>query len=240
MQDEILKHTKKAFAVMSNSETSFGHKVKEVLLEIGIIVFAVSLSIWLHGWSEHRHQQAEAKAFLVDLKEDIKRDIENITTSKNRTAKNLKINLFMLSLTKARIDSLKKADASVSYKFEFSQTKLNNGTYEGFKSSGKIGSIEDKDLKKSILGYYQVTTPSLVEVEKLAANVDDKALSYVIDNPEKELVSYPKKESDKIIDPKFKNYLKLSTDYSQAMVNNYTEILKEANKLLAEIDKYNQ
>lgn len=106
MQDEILKHTKKAVAAMKNADHSLGHKVQEVLLEIGIIVFTVSLSIWLHGWSEHRHQQAEVNDFFGDLKEDIKHDINNISASKAKLAKNLAGNLFTLNLTKARVDSL--------------------------------------------------------------------------------------------------------------------------------------
>ena len=60
MQDEILKHTKKIYNEIKSQKHSFGEKAKEIIIEILIIVFAVTLSIWLHSWSEERHQQKEA------------------------------------------------------------------------------------------------------------------------------------------------------------------------------------
>ena len=85
-----------------------------------------------------------------------------------------------------------------------------------------------------------MTTPSLIDVEKQGIVGYEKAINYVADNPEKELISLPKKDSDKLLDPKFKNYLKLSTDHSQEMITIYSGIIKDANKVLAEIDKYNK
>ncbi len=39
---------------------------------------------------------------------------------------------------------------------------FNNARYEGFKSSGKIGTIENNKLKNSILSYYQQTIPYII------------------------------------------------------------------------------
>src|SRR3982751_988785 len=79
MQDEVLKHTEKIYKTARSSQHSFWEKVKEIFIEIFIIVFAVTLSIWLHNWSEHRAQQAEAKEFFIDLKDDLTKDIQNLT-----------------------------------------------------------------------------------------------------------------------------------------------------------------
>ena len=65
MQDEVLKHTEKIYKIAKNSEHSIWKRVKEILIEIFIIVFAVTLSIWFHNWSEHENQRAEAKDFLI-------------------------------------------------------------------------------------------------------------------------------------------------------------------------------
>src|SRR4051812_19152197 len=43
---EVVKHTKKVYKIWNSKEHSFWHKAKEFLIEIFIIVFAVSLSIW--------------------------------------------------------------------------------------------------------------------------------------------------------------------------------------------------
>jgi len=57
------------------------------------------------------------------------------------------------------IDSLKKYQNSV-----FNSTGLiqNSGRFEGFKSSGKIGTIEDKKLQNDIMDLYQENIPSLL------------------------------------------------------------------------------
>lgn len=61
---------------MTNSTHTPIQKLKEIIIEVFIIVFAVTLSIWLHSWNEHNHEQNEAKKFLIELKEDLNRDIE--------------------------------------------------------------------------------------------------------------------------------------------------------------------
>jgi hypothetical protein len=48
MQDEVTKHTRKIFKTIKNPSHTFSEKLKEIVVEILIIVFAVTLSIWLH------------------------------------------------------------------------------------------------------------------------------------------------------------------------------------------------
>jgi hypothetical protein len=43
----------------------------------------------------------------------------------------------------------------------------NNGNFEGFKSSGKLGFIESKGIKKQILAYYQESVPALEYLEAM-------------------------------------------------------------------------
>src|SRR6187549_1084859 len=72
---EVIKHTKKVYQVWKDGEQSWWHKLKEFLLEIAIIVFAVTISIWFHDLSEKRHKQHDVKEFLTGLKTDLQRDI---------------------------------------------------------------------------------------------------------------------------------------------------------------------
>jgi len=74
-EDEIIKkHTKAAFKVLKAHHTSWQHKLKEILLEIVVIVFAVSISIWFHNWSERRQDHQQEKEFLTSLKKDLQDD----------------------------------------------------------------------------------------------------------------------------------------------------------------------
>jgi hypothetical protein len=73
-EQEVIKHTKKVFTVWG-SKKSFWHKLGEFVLEMLIIVFAITLSIYLHDRSVKKHQDHETKEFLLGLKEDLKTDI---------------------------------------------------------------------------------------------------------------------------------------------------------------------
>lgn len=141
MQQEIIKHTKKIYAEMKNRKHSLKEKVKEVLSEILIIVFAVTLSIWLHSWSEERHQQKDAKIFLIGLKEDLQNDILNLKNTKKLLNKTQQEVSLILHLTPKKIDSIKANRQQINSGTNFINTIVNNGRYEGFKSSGKINTL---------------------------------------------------------------------------------------------------
>jgi hypothetical protein len=72
MQEEVTKHTRKIYQAMKNPDHSFWGKIREVTVEILIIVFAVTLSIWLHNWSDHREEQgfkSRGKLGLIEVRE---------------------------------------------------------------------------------------------------------------------------------------------------------------------------
>ncbi|MEO5984003.1 MAG: hypothetical protein ABIP80_00770 [Ferruginibacter sp.] len=174
MQEEVSKHKKKIFESAKNPDSSFSEKIKEISIEIFIIVFAVSLSIWLHSWNEHRHEQKEANKFLIELKEYLTQDIELLKENK-QTAIKLDSNYkYILSLKKDHVsDSIIGPYTDItSFSINF-----NSGRYEGFKSSGKIGTIENDNLKNKILTYYQQTIPNLISEANFMNNEQIKILN---------------------------------------------------------------
>ena len=46
-EQEVIKHTKKAYSIWGSKNSPF-HKIKEFVVEIFIIVFAITISIWFH------------------------------------------------------------------------------------------------------------------------------------------------------------------------------------------------
>ena len=161
-EEEIAKHTKKVFKIWSGKEHGFWHKTKEFLIEIFIIVFSITISIWLHDKSEHNHQQKEVKEFLLGLREDLRADINEMNDDKESYFNQGKAFNYITSVKfnqALSVDSLKKYQ-----KFLDNITRLqqNNGRFEGFKASGKIGFIEDKILQNDIMDLYQENIPSLL------------------------------------------------------------------------------
>ncbi|MBW1657581.1 DUF6090 family protein [Flavobacterium quisquiliarum] len=231
MQEEISKHSKKIYKTVKNSEHTLGEKVKEIIIEIFIIVFAVTLSIWLHGWSEHRHQQKEVAVFLANLKNDLKNDVESIDREM-KAYQNTNVDYEkILALTPLQLDSIYKSKSKVNFPIYSHGQTLTIGNYEGFKSSGKLGYIEDEKLKQKILNYYQIYVPAVNEVDKMYTEFLFKCFDKEIENadkPEKELYS----------DPKYKKTLAYLVKLGKNNIRVYKENTKPlAVELIKEIEK---
>jgi len=154
-EEEIAKHTKSIYKTLKNKEQSWWHKLKEIFVEILIIVFAVSISIWFHNWSDEMHEKKEEKAFLTGLKTDLKGDLENLNTS-------LKFYKFVVAGTSYFINAgkggpINKDSVNTYNSVFFSSTDLEPHTsrYEGLKGSNKFNIIENKDLLNDIIDLHE-------------------------------------------------------------------------------------
>lgn len=161
-EQEIVKHTKKVYKIWNSKEHGFWFKLKEFLIEISIIVFAVSLSIWLHERSEHTTQQQEVKEFLTGLRQDLLSDLREM--SDDRKSYVLQQQAFGY-ISGIRIQDPINRDSLEKYKkplLDITRLQQNNGRFEGFKASGKIGAIENNVLQDHIMDLYQENIPSLL------------------------------------------------------------------------------
>ena len=165
---------------MKNSNLKLSEKIKDIFVEIFIIVFAVTLSIWFHSWSEHKHEQKEVKEFLQGLSNDLTDDINQLNTNKNiitRLQSNYKKILLPENGFKEDLDSL-----IVHFEVDLRVTRPNIGRYEGFKSSGKIGTIENDSLKELILVFYEQTIKELNYGESFVNNLQVKIQELSFEN----------------------------------------------------------
>jgi hypothetical protein len=161
MENEIKDHVVKAYKASRDPNLPFWHKVKEISVEVIIIVFAVTLSIWFHDISDHKHEQKDVKSFLLGLKTDLSSDVGQLEG--DRVAYLQAGQTFTYLITpapgfKLSMDSVKKHQ---TYLFNTTLFVPNNGRYEGFKSSGKLGSIEDNKLQNDIAMLYQNIIPAI-------------------------------------------------------------------------------
>ncbi len=181
-EQEVIKHTKKIVATLKSDKHSFWDKVREFITEIFIIVFAITLSIWFHSWSEHRSEQKQVKIFLLGLKHDINEDI---------------------SQTKMVINDYKMYDTLYTYISHFSPVKqpnkdsiayvvglLNRNTFlrpnknrfNGFLSAGKMNNIESDSLVTEILFYYQEALPQVQSSEGGWLKTQELLMDYLLNN----------------------------------------------------------
>jgi hypothetical protein len=152
---EVAKHGKNVIQLMSRKEHTFAHRLREIVIEVLTIVFAVSMSIWLHGLSEHHHKQQEVEAFLGGLKADLAADVRQLEGTRNSYHGFDANYAYLASLDPARQpdwNTFNDAFAGMNANWFFIPTK---SRYDGFQMSGKLTNIEDQKLLTDILDLYQ-------------------------------------------------------------------------------------
>ena len=161
-EDEIVKHTRKIYKTWFNKELTIWHKISEFLIEITIIVFAVSISIWFHNMSEHKHQQEEVKQFLMGLRADLEQDIKEMENDKESYQKQSAIFTYLRNLRMNQLPNRDTLNANGNWIFNTTALNPNDGRFQGFKSSGKIGTIENDSLQNDIMDLYEENIPALL------------------------------------------------------------------------------
>lgn len=160
-EQEIAKHGKQVIRLMTSKEHGIGHKLREIAIEFATILFAVLLSIWLHGWSEHRHQQHEVRTFLAGLKQDLLgdiREIDGLTTDYKRFDANFR---YLAALEPGKMPDEKTFGPAYQFMDANRYMLPTKSRFDGFMMSGKLTNIEDQELLSGILVLYQSVLPQV-------------------------------------------------------------------------------
>ena len=231
MQEEVAKHTKKIYQAVTKPGHTIVEKLKEIAVEIFIIVFAVSLSIWLHSWSDQRHEQKEVREFLSGLKEDLRKDMLLLEDNR-KIAVRLDSNFQGLSrlIESHAVDTAMDRTISHYLYFDLVITHAGIGRYEGFKSSGRMGLIENDSLKQQILEYYEQTIPDLNSGENYVNTVQSRMLDSEIDKGDKTTLK------DFVKSFKIRGLLEIGAKNIEARIGEYDSMIKQAQKIISLID----
>jgi hypothetical protein len=160
-EQEIAKHGKNVIHLMTKKEHTLAHRLREVVIEIATIVFAVSMSIWLHGLSEHYHQQQQVRSFLLGLRSDLARDVTQLTNIHGGYRSFDADYAYLAGLDPHGAPDGKKFDEAYMYmnaNWYFIPTK---SRFDGFLMSGKLTNVEDENLLTQILSLYQTQLPQI-------------------------------------------------------------------------------
>ena len=158
---------------------SWKHKTSELLFEVLIIVFAVSVSLLLERWREQSVEHTHEKEFLIGLKEDLLRDISQMKGDSSSYAFGVKAYEFYIkNVGKFREDSARY----YSYVYSYSTLQPNASRFEGLKSSGKLDIIEDKELRQEIIRLYEEKIPSVLMATTFHLNSTQQPLMDYIDH----------------------------------------------------------
>ena len=233
-EQEIITHTKRIFGIWK-TKNSFLHKLSEFIGEILIIVFAISLSIYVHDRSQLRHQRHEAKEFLLGLRQDLQTDIEEMNSDKNSFQKS---GMIFSYISSRKLSEQMNADTIHKYRnWILNTTGLipNSGRFEGFKSSGKIGTVENKELQNYIMDLYQEDIPSLIISTNGYTAKKQKLFEYLEANVKRTTDSTTNFLS--VLSSEPANNICGSLTYVQEILSRYDTCINRMKTIIVDIDK---
>ncbi|MDQ2771574.1 MAG: hypothetical protein M3Y54_13875 [Bacteroidota bacterium] len=231
--DLITKHSKKALGMAETHAKGWRHRLPEILLEIGIIVFAVTLSIQLHAWHEHSVERAEEHKFLAGLRADLQSDIAELRGDSMAYVLVMRGHRYFRTLTAQTINP----DSVNKYRWTlYNSTVLNpnSSRFEGFKSAGKPGLIENDELLNDILDEYQELVPKLVRQTIGFTQFKENNIQRYLDE-------HLHRSGDNFLaviqaDPMY-NYLNKGL-VIQFIADDYHKVLQQNRKLISEINAH--
>ena len=233
-EQEVIKHTKKIFGIWA-TKSNFLHKLSEFVGEIAIIVFAISLSIYFHDRSELSHQRRETKEFLLGLRQDLKTDIEEMNADKSSFQQSGKIFSY---ITTRKLNEPLDPDTMHKYRnWIFNTTGLipNSGRFEGFKSSGKIGTIENKELQDYIMDLYQENIPNLITSTNTYTARKQKLFDYLEANVKR--ITDTTTNLIKVLNSDDANNICGSLTYVKEILDRYDTCINKMTAIINDINK---
>jgi hypothetical protein len=235
-EHEISKHTKAIYKEWKNPHHSWKHKLSEILTEIFIIVFAITLSLLVERWREHAHEQTIEKQFLLGLKKDLQADlVQEAEDSSTYVVLKRGWAHFQRLGTGSEVyneDTLSKYEWTLWNNTTFLP---NNSRFEALKSSGEIGVIENDSLQNLILDLYQNRIPALRLSSDIFYNFKNQQfIPYLLQNMR------PRSDSNQVItlfkQPVMQNYLSYRTTADQ-VVPLYHVLMQQSRNIIHMIDE---
>lgn len=238
-EHEISKHTKAIYKEWRNPHHSWKHKLGEILTEILIIVFAITLSLVVERWREHANEQTIEKQFLLGLKKDLQTDLaQEAEDSAAYAALRKGWTYFQHLGIDGEIYHEDTIKAYIGTLLNNTTFLPNNSRFEALKSSGEIGVIENDSLQNLILDLYQNKIPALRLSSDIFSNFKTQQfIPHILQHMR------PNSNSSQIItlfkQPVMQNYLNYSSTADQVLLL-YHALMQQSRNIIQMInEEYN-
>jgi hypothetical protein len=160
-EHDVSKHTREIVKLVKEPG-KLKHKIVDIFLEIGIIVFAITLSLFVERYREHQQEVKLEHNFLANQVDDVKANIQQL---KEDSAGYVIMLRSFDYLKQAYFGKKLQPDSAlfaVNYLYNSVEFVPSSSRYEALKASGKLDVIENKQLQIDIVNFYQLTIPALV------------------------------------------------------------------------------
>jgi hypothetical protein len=209
-------------------------KLSEIIIEILIIVFAVSLSLYLERWREKSHDREIEKHFLTGLRTDLKNDILELKSDADIYHQAAIAFRYFYATEHYHPDSIRAYRIAL---VDFTQLIPNTNRYEALKSSGRLDVIENVALLDSIVDLYQDKIPALIEVFIKPFNeFRSRELFSFLDNHLVTNSTGIQNFEEVLHMPVARNYLS-RWDYPDKISGRYNLVIDACNNIIHQIDE---
>jgi hypothetical protein len=236
-EEKIIKHTENAVHIVTSKEKKWKEKVKDIFLEIIIIVFAVSITLWFHNWNDRVHEREMEKNFLIGLRNNLKTDTANLDYS--ITFLQAPISYYenvLKQINENKIDT-QYIDNNSSQLINDLYFDNDNGLFESFKSAGNLRLIENQNLLSEITSLYTASYPFVENHEADVFKEREQEYSTYIGSKYGMDSNWNSKLSAHINDPAIKFHIQKYEIYLNAMNDHRKDLLRGVNKVLEDINK---
>lgn len=240
-EHEIAKHTKAIYTAWKNPAHGWKHKLGEIGIEIFIIVFAITLSLFVERWRENSHERTLEKQFLMGLKKDLQGDLQQYgRDSLSYVFLQKGWNYFYTAGSRQRPINKDSVEMYTNTLFNLTIPFTNSTRFEALKSSGQLGVIEDDSLQNNILDLYQNKLASLGLSLQMFNEVKTEHLApYLMQNLHLQKDALHKDEFD-LVDliqqPVFRNYLAYRS-ISYEILDRYHGVMQQSRIIIHMIDE---
>lgn len=164
-EEKIIKHTGNAVHIMKDKSLTWKEKIKELAEEVAIIVFAVSITLALHNWNDHRNERKIEREFLEGISSDLRHSADDIGDVRVLNETVDYYDKTWKQITTGKIDTA-YIDKNSFQLINTSFLTFDNARFEGFKSSGYLRLIENKTLLQHLTYLYISDVPFEVNADQ--------------------------------------------------------------------------
>jgi hypothetical protein len=180
---DVIKQSSRIAGIMNERNNNVKHKVGEILLEVIIIVFAITLSLFFERWRQNVEDHELEHTFLQGLRGDLSRDVNLLEAASAKWAQMGNATHYFIKPENQINWSQDSIDYWGRQCFHNVYFFPSTNRYEALKSTGKINVIEDKRLQDDIVDLYQTKIPDLEQqLNFFNTFANSQVMSYLANN----------------------------------------------------------
>ena len=236
-EEKIIQHSEKLVEVITGKKKNWKEKLKEVSQEIIIIVFAVTITLILHNWNDRRHEREIEREFLSGISKDLATEAAQLEAGIKAFQPTMDYYDSVWTQISNHSIHTEYVDQYSGYLINTSYFIFDNGRFEGFKSSGYLRLIENKELLKHLLTLYTNIMPFEQDADKNVFRTREQDYNTYI-GIKIDIDSSGIRHVSKLLnDPAVRFQIFRYVDYFEERKRHKQELIKQINEVVAEIHK---